>query len=269
MVIFAFEMNNITPVLTIAGSDCSGGAGIQADIKTISALGCYAMSVITAITAQNTVDVRYVEGVQPQVVSHQIRSVMDDIVPAAIKTGMLLRQDVVQTVATHLRRCNGIPIVIDPVMFSTSGHQLLECDAIEAVKTELFPLAAVVTPNVYEAQWLSGCKEPHKQGEALLAMGCRAVLLKGGDRDSGLVKADLLMDCCGNVVEYKSPTVVTENTHGTGCTLSSAIACYLAKGENLPQSIDLAKKYIDGALRANADVRIGNGHGPVGHFWNC
>lgn len=257
----------IIPILTIAGSDCSGGAGIQADIKTISALGCYAMSAVTALTAQNTLGVRRVEGVSPEMVGMQIDAVYDDILPAAVKTGMLWSRDIVATVADAMERRGESRLVVDPVMISTSGHRLIDEEAMRLIRDRLMPLAALVTPNAAEARWLTGDDDPRRQCRRLIGMGCKAVIVKGGDRDTGSVKLDLLMTADGHVRELESEAVDTPNTHGTGCTYSAAIASYLGMGHDLYESVSLAKRYIQGAINANAAAKIGHGHGPVAHFW--
>lgn len=262
-----FVNMKIKPTLTIAGSDSCGGAGIQADIKTMSALGCYAMSVITAITAQNTRGVTATEGVAPSMVEAQIDAVMTDIPPLAVKTGMLYSAPVVEAVVRALKRNNATQhIVVDPVMVSTSGFRLIADDAIEAMIKGLFPLAELVTPNVAEAKVLSGSDDPLRQAEAILAMGPRAVLLKGGDR-SGYTKTDLLFTADGGQTAYSAPEVNTPNTHGTGCTLSSAIISFLAHGFTLHEAIEKAKNYLTEALVSGARFKIGAGHGPVDHFY--
>lgn len=254
-------------VLSIAGSDCSGGAGIQADIKTISAIGCYAMTAITAITAQNTMGVNSVHGVAPSMVTAQIDAVFTDIRPMAVKTGMLFDADNVKAVADALVRHHASNIVVDPVMVSTSGSPLIEPDAIEAVKSLLFPISALVTPNRNEAVWLTGETDPRRQAEALHAMGCRNVLLKGGDSDRTDVKTDFLSVVGTGLTPLNADAVDTRNTHGTGCTLSSAIASYLALGFKIDDAVAKGKLYVTHALQAGAFVTCGHGHGPVNHFF--
>ena len=255
------------PVLTIAGSDCSGGAGIQADIKVISAHGCYAMAAVTSITAQNTVGVSAIEGVLPDLVSEQIRMVYDDIPPLAVKTGMLFSADIVNAVAMALSDVNASRLVIDPIMVSTSGSRLISEEAIEVMVKELFPLAELVTPNKMEAEVLTGVTNPKNQGELLLGMGCNAVLIKGGDSDNN-VKEDLLFLPSGEIVALQMPAVNTPNTHGTGCSLSSAIASNLAKGMTLTAAVEKAKSYVYNALLSGSTYKIGQGHGPIDHFYH-
>ncbi len=266
-------MRHYYPVMTIAGSDSSGGAGIQADIKTISAIGCYAMSAITALTAQNTTGVRSVMGVEPQIVLDQIEMAATDIPPLAVKTGMLYDAGVVGAVAEGLRRLRSynphLPVIVDPVMVSTSGAPLLEPDAVEAVVTQIFPLATLITPNIAEARVLAGTESTDGQIAALTALGCRNILLKGGDSQRTDMKADILfLEGSDEPVTLVADAVMTRNTHGTGCTLSAAIASYLALGYSLTDAVESAKLFITRALRAGASVTVGKGHGPVNHFFS-
>ena len=262
-------MKRYIPVLTIAGSDCSGGAGIQADIKAMSALGCYGMSVITAMTAQNTTGVTAIEGVSPSMVAAQIDAVFDDIPPRAVKTGMLYSSDIVATVADRMRRYEVSNLIIDPVMVSTSGSRLISDDAIVALREQLFPQALMITPNKAEARYLSGSDDVNRQIDLLASVGARYLLLKGGDDGRIDVKTDYLVDyTSGAVVPITAPAIDTCNTHGTGCTLSSAIASFIACGKDAPEAVAEAKQYISGALAAGAGVTIGAGHGPVNHFFN-
>ncbi|MBD5244372.1 MAG: bifunctional hydroxymethylpyrimidine kinase/phosphomethylpyrimidine kinase [Barnesiella sp.] len=261
-------MRHYHTVLSIAGSDCSGGAGIQADIKTISALGCYAMTVITAITAQNTTGVAGVEPISPEMVEVQIEAVFADIRPMAVKTGMLYDASCVQVVAKALARHKAENIVVDPVMVSTSGAPLMEPEAIEAIKSQLFPIAALITPNRNEAIWLTGETDPERQADALHAMGCRNVLLKGGDSDRTDVKIDYLSIVGTGLTPLHADAVDTRNSHGTGCTLSSAIASYLALGHSIDDAVARGKLYVTRALQAGAFVSCGKGHGPVNHFFS-
>ena len=255
-------------VLSIAGSDCSGGAGIQADIKTMSALGAYAMSVITAVTAQNTLGVCGYEAVSPQLLTSQIDCVMTDIPPRAIKIGMLPSAASVEAVANALHRYDLPPIVLDPVMVSTSGHSLLAPDTVEAMTALLFPMAAIITPNVHEARALTGIDSPQLQARQLLRLGSQAVLVKGGDRQGSHKYDYLALQSSNEIIEFSTPTILTPNTHGTGCTLSSAIATYLARGQSITQAVTMAREYLLSALAANAQAQIGHGHGPVNHFFN-
>lgn len=266
-------MRHYFPVLTIAGSDSSGGAGIQADIKTISALGCYAMSVITAITAQNTTGVSSIQPISPSIVDDQIDKVVSDIPPLAIKMGMLCDAMVCRAVADRLMTMNEAGIlrnlVIDPVMVSTSGSRLLEDDAVEILVKELFPLAAIVTPNRKEAVDLTGEYDPELQARMLREMGCRNILLKGGDSECRSVKTDfLILDGCDELISLTADCVDTVNTHGTGCTLSSAIASYLAMGCGIEDAVRRGKLFVTRALQAGAFITTGKGHGPVNHFFN-
>jgi hydroxymethylpyrimidine/phosphomethylpyrimidine kinase len=259
-------------VLTIAGSDCGGGAGIQADLKTFAANGCFGMSVITALTAQNTQGVWGIHPVPVEFVEKQIDAVLGDLGADAVKIGMLYSAELIGMVARKLAEYGVARIVVDPVMVAQSGDKLLQEDAVEALKTQLIPLAEVLTPNVPEAEVLLG-REISGPGEMpaaatdLMRLGCRNVLVKGGHltgRDSEDV---LVLGDSGRVVLYGDDRVETRNTHGTGCTLSSAIAAHLAKGETVADAVGNAKRYIAKAIRAGAAYRIGQGHGPVHHFW--
>lgn len=255
----------IKAVLTIAGSDSSGGAGIQADIKTITCLGMYAMSAITSLTAQNTTGVYGVSDVEPEFVAKQLDCVFEDIFPDSVKIGMVSNAGIIRAIANSLKMHKAKNIVLDPVMISTSGSPLLQQDAIDELNSSLLPLASLVTPNIPEAEALSGTRiadkaDTEKAAEIIYSRCKTAVLIKGGhsvhDAD------DLLFD--GK--EFKwfcSPKIDNSNTHGTGCTLSSAIACGLADGRSISDSVTAAKKYINGALRANFD--IGKGSGPLLH----
>lgn len=267
-----FKIQNYPRVLTIAGSDSGGGAGIQADIKSISANGCFAASAITAITAQNTLGVNAVEGLSIDIIEGQIDAVLSDIGADSIKIGMLHSSEVVQCVARMLRKYNIKDVVLDPVMVSTSGHRLIEESAIEVLKAELMPMARVITPNIPEAEILLG-EAISEQGDLPAAARRLAekygvsVLLKAGH----LVN-DELIDIFYNheteeVVELSARRVDTRNTHGTGCTLSSAFAAQLAKGLSLTEAARTAKHYINQAIIHGANQEIGHGHGPVAHFY--
>lgn len=257
-------------VLTIAGSDSGGGAGIQADIKTISAMGCYAASAITAITVQNTLGVQAVHPVPLDILRGQIDAVLSDIGADAVKIGMLHSSEVVNLVAEMIEKYQIRNIVLDPVMVSTSGHRLIEEDAVEVIKTRLMPLARVITPNVPEAEILAGCKiagedEFEAIARRLSDNGNVSVLMKAGH-----LSGDSLVDYFYNaeddtITRLQSKRVQTKNTHGTGCTLSSAFAASLAKGENLTDAAILAKRYIEQAIISGAEYEIGKGHGPVNH----
>ena len=267
-----FNIQTYPRVLTIAGSDSGGGAGIQADIKSISANGCFAASAITAITAQNTLGVNAVEGLSIDIIEGQIDAVLSDIGADSIKIGMLHSAEVVQCVARMLRKYNIKDVVLDPVMVSTSGHRLIEESAIEVLKAELMPMARVITPNIPEAEILLG-EAISKQGDLPAAARRLAeqygvsVLLKAGH----LVN-DELIDIFYNheteeVVELSARRIDTRNTHGTGCTLSSALAAQLAKGLSLTEAARAAKHYINQAIICGARQEIGHGHGPVCHFY--
>lgn len=255
------------PVLTIAGSDSSGGAGIQADIKTIAAQGCYAMSAITAVTAQNTMGVESVWPLPHEAVGAQILAITRDIEPLAVKTGMLHNAAIVEVVAEAIRACGLQRVVVDPVMVSTSGCLLLEEDAVEAMRTSLLPAADLVTPNYAEAVVLTGEHSPEAQAEALRAMGCRNILIKGGDVDNGDDrKTDfLLLEDSTRLQPLSADAIDTVNTHGTGCTLSAAIASRLALGDDVATAVSRAKLYVTRAIEAGANICLGHGHGPLNH----
>ncbi len=262
-------MNRYYPVLTIAGSDPSGGAGIQADIKTISAHGCYAMSVVTAITAQNTLGVEAVEGVSPGMVGSQLAAVCADIPPLAVKTGMLFSAPIIEVIAEAARQITLPNLVVDPVMVSTSGAMLLESDAVSALVEELLPQAILVTPNAAEARAITGYDSPSDQARELKRLGCRNILLKGGDNATPGVKIDyLVMEDSDKLIPLSADAVETRNTHGTGCSLSAAIASRLALGDDLRTAVGRAKAYVTRALAAGADVETGSGHGPMNHFFD-
>lgn len=254
-------------VLTIAGSDSIGGAGIQADIKTISANGCYAMSVITSVTAQNTLGVRGVYDIPPEFVRKQLEAVFDDIVPDAVKLGMLSNKKIVSTVADVLEQRHAVNIVADTVMVSTSGHRLIAQDAVFALCERIFPIAEIVTPNIPEAETvtrlaISTEKDMKNAAERFIKLGCKSILIKGGHlKDSA---ADVFFD--GNEFAiFRNKRIDNPNTHGTGCTLSSAIAANLAKGANIRESVCIAKKYLTGAIADGLD--LGLGRGPLNHFY--
>ncbi len=258
-----------TRVLSIAGSDSGGGAGIQADLKTFCALGCYGMTAITAITAQNTQGVRAIHGVPPQMLRAQIDAVVEDIGVDAVKIGMLATPEVVGVVADAIRRHRLPNVVLDPVMVATSGDRLIAQETVGALVAELFPLAAVVTPNLDEAGWLLGraVTDPaalDAEADALRALGARAVLLKGGHLPGDWV-VDVLALATGEHHRLESARIATRNGHGTGCTLSSAIAAHLALGAPLADAVRCARAYILGAIEAGAAVVTGHGHGPLNH----
>lgn len=255
-------------VLSIAGSDCSGGAGIQADLKTMAMNGVYGMSVITALTAQNTTGVRGIQEVTPEFLQTQIDAVFEDIPPDAVKIGMVSSSQLIRTIADGLKRYHAENVVVDPVMAATSGSGLLKTDAVKTLEEELFPLASVVTPNIPEAEILSGLritaeKEMEKAAEQIgETYGC-AVLVKGGHN------VNEANDCLyrnGQIWWFPGVRIPNPNTHGTGCTLSSAVASNLAKGFELEEAVERAKAYLSGALGAMLD--LGKGSGPVNHIFN-
>ncbi len=264
-------MADSTPVvaLTIAGSDSSGGAGLQADLKTFSALGVYGASVVSALTAQNTRGVTAVHTVPASFVTKQLEAVFSDLDVKAVKTGMLADAEIVAAVADAMRARPGIPLVVDPVMVATSGDKLLQPDAVDAYRRVLFPLAALITPNLPEAAALlrtavaTDLAGAEAQALALLAFGAGAVLVKGGHRH-GPDAIDVLATP-HEVVHVQAPWIDTSNTHGTGCTLSAAIAAFLASGLSLVEAVQAAKRYLTGALSAAKSHRLGAGHGPVDH----
>lgn len=257
-------------VLSIAGSDPSGGAGIQADLKTFSALGVYGASVITALTAQNTLGVQRVHDVPADFVAAEIDSVFSDLAVAAVKIGMVSRPAVIAALADGLARYQAGPVILDPVMVATSGDRLIDAEAVAILRERLFPLALLITPNLPEAAALLG--EAVAESEAamesqarrLLAFGPRAVLIKGGHA-AGAESTDLLVDA-GGARRFSAPRIPTRNTHGTGCTLSAAIAALMAQGQSLDDAVAGAKAYLTKALQASDQLAIGQGAGPVHHF---
>ena len=261
-------------VLSIAGSDSSGGAGIQADLKTFSALGVYGTTAITAITAQNTLGVHAQHPIPAEMVYNQIVAVLDDLHPSFVKIGMLSNPEIVMAVADALSKYP-LSIVLDPVMVSSSGHRLLSVEAQEVIKQNLFPMATLITPNLPEMEALTGFplstyKEKEKAARCLMNSGAKAILLKGG-HEEGDVKTDILFSNSATGIQsamFTSETVATRNIHGTGCTLSSAITAFLARGLALEEAIVEAKKYISNAIQSGADIAIGHGFGPVNHGFN-
>ena len=256
-------------VLSIAGSDSGGGAGIQADLKTFAALGCYGMTALTALTAQNTLGVQAIHAVPPAFLKAQLQSVLDDIGVDAIKIGMLHAPDIVEVVAWAIDQYRPQHVVLDPVMVATSGDRLIAEETVAELVRQLFPRASLITPNLDEAAWLLG--HPIERADdlpaaaaELRAMGARAVLLKGGHL-AGTEVVDWL-DLPGQPgLRLASPRIASHNVHGTGCTLSSAIAAHLALGHDMAQAVTLARRYILGAIEAGARVRVGGGHGPLNH----
>jgi hydroxymethylpyrimidine/phosphomethylpyrimidine kinase len=256
--------------LTIAGSDSSGGAGIQADLKTFAALGAYGASVITALTAQNTRGVSGIHPVPDAFVTTQLDAVFGDLDVKAVKIGMVAELATIEAIAAGLARWSRAPIVLDPVMVATSGDRLLSADAVASLRTKLIPHAALITPNLPEAAAL--LDEPvasseaaiASQGRRLLAMGCPAVLIKGG-HGQGAESIDYLFSANG-ILALPAPRLATHNTHGTGCSLSSAIAALLAKGETLEAAVRHAKAFVTAAIAAADRLDVGHGHGPIHHF---
>jgi hydroxymethylpyrimidine/phosphomethylpyrimidine kinase len=256
-------------VLSIAGSDSGGGAGVQADLKTFAALGCFGMTAITALTAQNTTGVRSIHAVPLQILADQIDAVVEDIGVDAVKIGMLHSAPTVEAVASALDRHGLRQVVLDPVMVATSGARLIDPPAVASLVRELFPRALLVTPNLDEAAMLVDRPLRTEADMAaaardLLGMGARAVLLKGGHLEGDTV-SDLLLAAGAEPVWMRAPRIATANTHGTGCTLSSAIAAGLALGAELPQAVQQAREYVRAALQAGAGVRTGAGSGPLNH----
>lgn len=258
-------------VLTIAGSDSGGGAGIQADLKTFSALGCFGTSAITAITVQNTLGVTDIHSIPTAIAERQIRVVMDDIKPSAIKIGMVHSAELAVAIAGVLKDYPHVPVILDPVMVATSGDRLILSETIGVLKRELFPLATLVTPNLDEAEILSSMQvrsvEEMKLAAAkILDAGCHAVLIKGGHL-LGETLFDVYLENNGFEQIIRSELIATGNTHGTGCSLSSAIASFIARGCNLPEAVQKASQYIHEAIAEGSDVKTGEGHGPLNHFF--
>lgn len=262
-----------TPIaVTIAGSDSGGGAGIQADLKTFSALGVYGASVITALTAQNTRGVQGIHDVPADFVARQIDSVFSDLAVTAVKIGMLSRSEVIAAVADGLaRHAENIPVVLDPVMVATSGDRLIADEAVAVLRDRLLARADLITPNLPEAAILLGepvaadAAQAAAQARRLVALGARAVLIKGG-HGTGRDSIDFLVTADGTLRTLAAPRIATSNTHGTGCTLSAAVAAGLARGLILPEAVAEAKTYLTAALAAADGLTIGAGHGPVHHF---
>jgi hydroxymethylpyrimidine/phosphomethylpyrimidine kinase len=266
------KLYSYASVMTVAGFDGSGGAGIQADIKTISALGCFATSVLTALPVQNTQGVRSIYPVSPAAVEEQLKAILEDIPPAAIKIGMVHTTELVDVICATLADYPSIPIVFDPVMVATSGHKLIDDDTVAAMTRKLFPRAALVTPNMDEASILAGMevrtvRDMYIAGVKIVGSGCRAVLLKGGHLEGPGITS-LYFDREGHVQAFEFAKIQTDNTHGSGCTLSSAIASYLAAGRTLLEAVEYGQVYTQEAILHGADVRVGKGHGPLNHFFH-
>jgi hydroxymethylpyrimidine/phosphomethylpyrimidine kinase len=258
-------------VLTIAGSDSGGGAGIQADLKTFSALGCYGTSAITAVTAQNTLGVTVIHPVPPEVIAAQIVAVMADIKPSAIKIGLLPNAEAVLAVTTALKRYEDVPIIVDPVMIASTGGSLATAGTLDALRDTLFPIAELITPNIPETTAFTGSiitdiQSMRQAMPFLLKYNSFAVLIKGGHLP-GTDICHYYADKNGNQKEIHSSFIETNNTHGTGCTLSAAIAVYIARGEKLHDAILLAEKFVGRALAEGKNVKTGQGSGPLNHFF--
>ncbi|MGB7334337.1 MAG: bifunctional hydroxymethylpyrimidine kinase/phosphomethylpyrimidine kinase [Salaquimonas sp.] len=269
-------MSQIPITLTIAGSDSGGGAGIQADLKSFSANEVYGASVITALTAQNTLGVTGIHDVPTDFITAQLDAVFSDLNIASVKIGMLATPSIIETVAKALVKWNAKNIVVDPVMVTTSGDPLIADEAVDTLKLKLFPIATLVTPNLHEAARLTHGKlaacpnEIKGQGRGILATGTNAVLMKGGhatDNSEAVESADLLISKSGEEW-FTAARINTKNTHGTGCSLSSAIAANLAKGMTLIEAVGAAKIWLTGAIAAADQLQVGKGHGPVHHFHN-
>ena len=259
-------------LLTIAGSDSSGGAGIQADLKTFSALGCYGMSVITALTAQNTVGVRGIYPIPPSFVEKQMEAVFTDIDVDAVKIGMLYSAELIESVASMLKKFKATKIVLDPVMAAQSGDSLMKSKAVDALKKHLMPLVDVVTPNIPETSALTGKKilcldEMYKAARVLAQYGSKGIFIKGGHLENKESIDVLYIDDQDKFVTFKEKRIKTRNNHGTGCTLSSALASFLAKGNSIEAAAEKAKIYISKAIRKGSAYLIGKGSGPVHHFF--
>lgn len=262
----------VPSVLTIAGLDSSGGAGQQADIKTISSLGCYATCALTALPVQNTLGVRSIFPINEEAIDEQISVVLDDIYPDAIKIGMVHTASLALVIAKHLRFNATIPVVLDPVMVATSGHRLIEEDTIQTIIRELFPLVSVITPNMDEAAVLAGVPvktldDMRNAGEIIMSLGCQSLLLKGGHQTTRELTS-LYFRKDGTVTEFVYEKFETNNTHGSGCTLSSAIASYIAMGHGLADAVRLGQDYVHQAIREGAELQIGKGNGPLNHLFN-
>jgi len=260
-------------VLSIAGFDGSGGAGIQADLKTFAAFACYGMTILTALPVQNTTGVKACYELPIQAIKDQLQVLFDDIVPDAIKIGMLFNAEIIEVVSSFLKQhAPHIPIVLDPVMFAKSGDALLLPQALESLKIQLIPQAAIITPNLPEGMALTGLSVDNQQdmermAQQLLTLGPQAVLLKGGHLESNQAY-DLYWDVNGTKEWLEAPKIVTRNTHGTGCTLSAAIAACLSRGVGPLESCQMAKRYLTHALQAASGYQLGHGVGPVHHFYH-
>ncbi len=270
-------MKNVSMAMTIAGSDCSGGAGVQADIKTMSALGVFASSCITALTCQNTMGVTDIMAVKESIIRRQIDAVLSDLPIKAVKIGMLFNSDICNTVSEALKANNFCgTVVLDPVMVATSGSNLASESLKDAMIKYLFPLSTLVTPNLHEAKELAGCddicteEDMLRAGEKILSLGAKAVLVKGGHLEKENLKNLLIRNHNGDMVveEFVSQRVNSRNTHGTGCSLSSAIASFCASGFSLSEAVAMATDFVHDAIVNAQDVFLGKGHGSLNHFFN-
>ncbi|QTE22606.1 bifunctional hydroxymethylpyrimidine kinase/phosphomethylpyrimidine kinase [Polaribacter cellanae] len=261
-----------TSTLTIAGFDPSGGAGIQADIKTISALGCFATSVLTALPVQNTMGVNTIYPIPYKAVKEQIAVILEDIFPDALKIGMVHTCELVNTIVNTLGKYPKIPLVFDPVMVATSGHKLIEDETIQSIVNKLFPIADIITPNLDEAEILANMKietieDMYLAGKKIKGLGAKNILLKGGHLKTARLTS-LFFSGDGKVYEFHFKKYDTKNTHGSGCSLSSAIASYLAQGKSMLDAVTLGQDYTKEAIYHGRDVIIGKGNGPLNHFFN-
>lgn len=259
-------------VLSIAGFDGSGGAGLQADIKTISALGCYATTVLTALPVQNTQGVKNIFPIPVRVVAEQLETIMEDIVPDAIKIGMIHTPELVDVVVRALQVYKHVPVVFDPVMVSTSGHRLIEEETINVIIEKLFPMADIITPNMDEASILVNMrvetlKDMHLIGARIKELECKNILMKGGHQKTTIITS-LLIDEKNNYYPFEFNKIDTNNTHGSGCTLSSAIATFLAQGKSMYEAVELGQQYVYNAIENGASTQTGKGNGPLNHFFN-
>ncbi len=259
-------------VLTIAGFDSSGGAGIQADIKTISALGCYATSVLTALPIQNTQGVKNIFPIPVKTVAEQLEVVLEDIVPDAIKIGMVHTSALVDTIVSVLEKYPNVPVIFDPVMVATSGHRLIEDQTINTLVKKLLPIAAIITPNMDEAAILANTEvktleDMKLAGRNIKELGCKNILLKGGHQQTETL-ISLLLDDANEYHSFSFSKINTNNTHGSGCTLSSAIASLMAQKKSIFEAVELGQQYVFNAIKSGADVQIGKGNGPLNHFFN-
>ena len=263
--------SNVKNVLSIAGSDPSGGAGIQADLKTFAANGVYGMAAITALTVQNTIGVQGIHFVPAKFVSSQIEAIFSDIAVSSVKVGMVGNAEIAEEIGPTLAKYRNLNSVVDPVMVAKGGSPLLDKKAIQAVKDNLLPLATIVTPNLPEAAILLGSsiakseEDMVYQGKALLNLGPKSILMKGGHSE-GITSNDLLVTE-NNYVWFKEKRINTKNTHGTGCTLSSSIASFLAKDFSVEEAVSKAKKFVTDAIRNSEKLSVGKGHGPTNHFY--